>query len=149
MSHDAVTVPRPDPPVRAPTRPRGHRTRAALRGVVTGHALAICGQPVLAGLLLSGHYEALDLHALGADVTFYLGLLQLAVAVGVALRCRRWWPLAVTVLIAAGETGQYVAGLAGALDLHIPLGVALVATCAVLVVAVWRPGSCGVPERRR
>lgn len=91
--------------------------------------------------MLTGHYDALGLHATGADLVFYLGLAQVLVAVVVGVSGGARWPIVGTVLIAVGETGQYFAGLAGALDLHLPLGVALVAGTVVLVVALWRTGA--------
>lgn len=120
-----------------PARPRGRRARGGLRTLATTHAIAIFAQPVLAGMLLSGHYAALSVHAVVADVVYYVGLAQLAAAITFGTRTRTWWPTAVAALITAGETGQYLAGLAGALDLHLPLGVALVAATAVFVVALW------------
>lgn len=132
------------------TRGRGRRwPRRVLLGLATAHVVAIFAQPTLAGMLLVGHYDALSWHAVGADVVFYLGLAQLVAALLVWARGGPRWPAAVAALIAAGETGQYFAGLAGALDLHVPLGVALVATTVVFVVALWRPGTVGAHAAAR
>ncbi|MEU6718711.1 hypothetical protein ABZ897_45215 [Nonomuraea sp. NPDC046802] len=70
--------------------------------------------------------------------------LQVIVAVVVWVRLRRAWPFVVTVAVVAAETVQYVAGLDGALWLHLPLGVMIVAGLVVLFIAVWRR-----PLRRR
>lgn len=111
-----------------------------VRWFVTGHAVAIFAQPVFAGSYLFGDYDMLALHALGADVVFYIGLAQL---VPTALLWRRTgvrWPFWASLVLAIGESGQYFAGVAGALDLHVPLGVALVTLASIMVFAIWRTG---------
>ncbi|MEV6987084.1 hypothetical protein AB0M95_38315 [Sphaerisporangium sp. NPDC051017] len=48
-----------------------HRTRLSgwvLRAIVSAHMAAIAGQPVFAGVYLSGDYDGLRRHAAGADV---------------------------------------------------------------------------------
>lgn len=127
----------------APTRPRSRRDRIgapALRVLqVFGslHAALIFGQPVFAGMYLHGDYDMLGLHAAGADAVTYVAYTQILIAALVWWSARRWWPLAASVALAIGETVQYVAGMAGALDLHIPLGVALVTGATILTVALW------------
>ncbi|MET9658068.1 hypothetical protein [Streptomyces sp. NPDC006510] len=116
---------------------------------MTVHTVAAFGQPVFAGVYLTGEIGGLDWHARGADIMFSLGLLQAAVGVAASARMRRLWPIAVSVLIVAAETGQYVAGLSGLLWVHLPLGVMIIAALAVLSAAVWvRPlPNRAVPER--
>lgn len=114
------------------------KTRRVVRGFVTVHAIAIFGQPVFAGRYLTGDYAMLALHRSGADLVFALGLAQL---VPTALLWRYGgprWPFWASLLLVLGETAQYFAGLAGALDLHIPLGVALVTLAVVILIAIWR-----------
>ncbi|MBO1334394.1 hypothetical protein [Streptomyces sp. VRA16 Mangrove soil] len=108
-----------------------------LRLAVTVHTAVAFGQPAFAGAYLSGDIGGLDWHARGADVTFSLGIVQAVIGVVAARRSRRWWPAVASVLILIAESGQYAAGLAGALWLHIPLGVALLAGLTVLCVTVW------------
>lgn len=122
---------------------RTGRALTVLRAVVALHALAIAGQPVFAGLYLTGDYDMLAWHAAGADAAFYLGIVQLVVAVVLAALGGRRWPAAVALLVAAAETVQYFAGLAGELGLHVPLGVALVAGTVLLVAAVCGPAAAG------
>jgi hypothetical protein len=110
----------------------------ATRSSSAAHLVAIAGQPVFAGVYLSGDYDGLRLHGTGADVVTSLGYLQLVVAVVVRVRLRRAWPLLATTAVAGAETVQYFAGLDGALWLHLPLGVLTVAALVVLVVALWR-----------
>ena len=107
--------------------------------VVTGvHVVAIAGQPVFAGVYLSGDYDGLRLHAAGADLVTSIACAQLIVAVVVWVRLRRVWPFLATTAVAAAETVQYFAGLDGALWLHLPLGVLTIAGLVVLAVGVWR-----------
>ncbi|WP_181019087.1 hypothetical protein [Streptomyces roseicoloratus] len=109
----------------------------AWRAAVTTHGVAVYGQPVFAGVYLSGDFDGLGMHATGADVVTSLCLVQLIVAVGVWVRLRRAWPFLVTLALAAAETVQYFAGTAGALWLHIPLGVFTVAAATLLFAAAW------------
>jgi hypothetical protein len=109
-----------------------------MRGFVTVHAVAIFAQPVFAGRYLIGDYDMLALHALGANVVFFLGLAQLVPAVLLWRRSGTSWPFWASLVLVLGETGQYFAGLAGALDLHVPLGVALVSLAAIMLVGIWR-----------
>jgi hypothetical protein len=115
-----------------------------LRAVTTAHVVAIAGQPVFAGVYLSGDYDGLRLHAAGADVVSSVAYLQVIVTIVVWARLRTAWPFFVTVPLVAAETVQYFAGLDGALWLHLPLGVLTIAALVVLVVAGWRQ-----PLRRR
>jgi len=114
------------------------KTSWTLRAVASLHLVAIAGQPVFAGVYLSGDYDGLRLHATGADVVTSLGYVQLIVAIVVWVRLRRAWPFLATAAVAAAETVQYFAGLDGALWLHLPLGVLTVAGLVTLVVALWR-----------
>ncbi|MET7281143.1 hypothetical protein ABZS29_23095 [Kribbella sp. NPDC005582] len=116
------------------TRPAGW----VLRALVSAHTVAIFGQPVFAGVYLSGDYEGLRLHATGADVVTSLGYLQL-IAAGVAwARLRRPALFLTTLALVTAETVQYFAGRDGALWLHLPLGVATIAGVVVQFVSVWR-----------
>ncbi|MGW7684060.1 hypothetical protein ACWGID_25185 [Kribbella sp. NPDC054772] len=109
-----------------------------LRSVVSAHLVAICAQPVFAGVYLSGDFDGLRLHAAGADVVTSIGYLQVIVAVVVWVRLRQVWPFVASLAVVAAETVQYFAGMDGALWLHIPLGVITVAAVVLLFVSVWR-----------
>ncbi|MDA3624462.1 hypothetical protein OU415_03370 [Saccharopolyspora sp. WRP15-2] len=130
-------------------RNRARPVLLTLRAIASAHAIAIFGQPVFAGVLLSGDYDMLHVHAVGADVVYYLGLAQLAAALVLWARRGPRWPSAAAALIVLGETGQYFAGLLGALGVHFPLGVALIALSTVSLVALWRPSALGAPEVAR
>ncbi|WP_433427586.1 hypothetical protein [Nonomuraea sp. CA-141351] len=117
-----------------------HRTRATgwvFRAIVSAHVVAIVGQPVFAGVYLTGDFDSLRWHALGADVVTSIGYLQMLAAIVVWVRLRQAWPFLATMAVVAAETVQYVAGLEGALWLHIPLGVMTVAALVVQFIAVW------------
>ncbi|MFG6200668.1 hypothetical protein [Nonomuraea sp. JJY05] len=109
-----------------------------LRAVVSAHTAAIVGQPVFAGVYLTGDFDSLRWHAIGADVVTSIGYLQVIAAIVVWVRLRQVWPVVATTAVVAAETVQYFAGLDGALWLHIPLGVMTVAALVVLFIAVWR-----------
>jgi hypothetical protein len=118
-----------------------HRTTPTgwvFRAVVSAHVVAITGQPVFAGVYLTGDFDGLRWHAVGADVLTSIGYLQLLVAVTVWVRLRRVWPFLATTAVVAAETVQYFAGLDGALWLHIPLGVITVAAVVLQFTAAWR-----------
>lgn len=118
--------------------PRTTPTGWLLRAVVSAHAVAIAGQPVFAGVYLTGDYTGLRLHAAGADVVTSIGCLQAIVAIAVWIRLRQAWPFLATAAVVAAETAQYFAGLDGALWLHLPLGVTTVVAVVVQFIDVWR-----------
>ena len=118
--------------------PGRHKSWWVLRAVVSAHAAAIVGQPVFAGVFLSGDYDALRWHTVGANVVTSLGYVQLIAAIVVWVRLRQAWPFAATLALVAAETVQYFAGMDGALWLHFPLGVLTIVALAVLFIAVWR-----------
>ncbi|MBB5958499.1 hypothetical protein FHS29_005107 [Saccharothrix tamanrassetensis] len=130
-----------DAGAKAPPRLRGRAVLGVVRGFVTVHAVAIFAQPVLAGRYLIGDYDMLALHASGADLVSYLALAQLVPAALLWRRGGPRWPFWASVLSVLGVTGQYFAGLAGALDLHVPLGVVLVALAWIMLFGIWRTGA--------
>ncbi|HEY3556256.1 MAG TPA: hypothetical protein VGL05_02265 [Kribbella sp.] len=109
-----------------------------LRGLVTAHLVVIFGQPVFAGVYLSGDFDGLRLHAVGADIVTSIGYLQVIAAVVVWVRLRQVWPFVASLGVVVAETVQYFAGQDGALWLHIPLGVITVAAVVMMFVALWR-----------
>ncbi|MEU7900787.1 hypothetical protein AB0B45_49175 [Nonomuraea sp. NPDC049152] len=129
-----------------------HRTTPTgwtLRAVVSAHVVAIVGQPVFAGAYLTGDFDSLRWHAVGADVVTSIGYLQVIVAIVVWIRLRQVWPFLATMAVVAAETVQYFAGLDGALWLHIPLGVMTVVALVVLFIAVWRQPLLRRPREAR
>jgi hypothetical protein len=108
-----------------------------LRAVVSVHVVAVIGQPVFAGVYMSGDFDGLLMHSTGADVVTSVGYAQLIAGIAVWVRSRRSWPFWATAGVVAAETVQYFAGLWGALWLHFPLGVATVVALVVLFIAIW------------
>jgi hypothetical protein len=107
----------------------------ALRVTAGVHAVAICTQPVLAGLYLNGSPSGLRMHEpIGLGIVI-LGLIQLLVATIWWRSGGRWTVPAVSLLITAGEVVQTSMGYSRQLAIHIPLGIALVA--GTLAFAVW------------
>jgi len=106
-----------------------------LRLVAGLHAVAICLQPVLAGVYLNGAGSALRMHE-------PIGLSLVGIGVAQLLIATAWWrtggravaPL-VTLLLLAGEVLQVAMGYSRQLAVHIPLGIALVA--GTIAFAVW------------
>ncbi|GLY66781.1 hypothetical protein [Amycolatopsis taiwanensis] len=117
-----------------------HRTRPSgwvLRAVISAHVVAIFGQPVFAGVFLSGDYDGLRWHAAGANVVTSIGYIQLIAAIVVWVRLRQVWVFLATFAVVTAETVQYFAGLEGALWLHLPLGVITIAALVVQFIDVW------------
>jgi hypothetical protein len=117
----------------------GRGSYGVLRWLVTAHAVVIFVLPVLAGRYLVGDAGMLAGHRLAADVGTVVGLAQLVAAAVVWWRAGARWPLLASLPLVAGEAGQYAVGVSGALDLHVPLGVALAGYVTALALLVWRP----------
>ncbi|GAA5039374.1 hypothetical protein [Actinopolymorpha pittospori] len=109
-----------------------------MRALVSAHVVAILGQPVFAGVYLSGDFDGLRWHAAGANVVTSIGYLQVIAAIVVWVRSRQAWPFLATLVLVVAETVQYLAGMDGALWLHLPLGVLTIVGLVVLFIAVWR-----------
>ncbi|WP_433220845.1 hypothetical protein [Microtetraspora malaysiensis] len=125
-------------PARTEAAHRTSLTEWILRALVSAHVVAILGQPVFAGVYLSGDYDGLGWHAAGANAVTSLGYLQVVAAIAVWIRLRQAGPFLATMAVVAAETVQYFAGMSGALWLHIPLGVMTVVAVVVQFIAVWR-----------
>ncbi|HWD63328.1 MAG TPA: hypothetical protein VG369_12580 [Humibacter sp.] len=122
-------------------RASGTRTWASgwvFRVVVTLHLLAVIAQPVFAGVYLSGDFDALGWHEMGANIVTGFGYAQLIVAIVAFVRLRVRWALPMSIGVAVAETLQYYVGEHGPLWLHIPLGVAIVVALVMQFVTVWR-----------
>jgi hypothetical protein len=131
---------------------RARRTGAAFRAVATVHALAVFGQPILAGRFMNGDTAMLELHGDNAVVVGVLGIVQLIVAI-LCWRIARggsWpcsWPVPLCVGLALAEPLQIFFGFNRVIGLHVPLGVAIVATTVVLLISVWtRPRAVGAGD---
>ncbi|HWD78227.1 MAG TPA: hypothetical protein VG497_05085 [Kribbella sp.] len=109
-----------------------------LRVVAGLHALAICLQPVFAGVYLNGSPAGMRMHEPTGLVLVALGAVQLLAATFWWRKGGRWTAPAVSLLIVAGEVFQVAMGYSRQLAIHIPLGVALVASAVAFAFWVTR-----------
>jgi hypothetical protein len=127
------------------TRPVVSRPRLSLwllRVMFTVHLVAVLGQPVLAGMYLAGDVDAIVTHGTIGSLLAPINLLVIAAALVYALggRGRLWMiPVAVVMFLAVGF--QIGAGYSRELELHVPLGVAIVTTSMLLAIWVWSPSA--------
>jgi hypothetical protein len=114
------------------------------RTVVTVEAVLALGQAVLAGRFLSGHYDALALHAANARATAITAIVQTGAAILVWRPGRGpAWPVFASAALFGAEAAQIALGYARVLTVHVPLGVSIIASVGLLLVWAWRP----VPHR--
>lgn len=99
------------------------------------HAVAICLQPVFAGIYLNGSPGGMRMHEPTGLVIVFLGFTQLLIATIWWRTGGRWQAAAVSVLIMVGEVVQVSMGYSRQLAIHIPLGIALVA--GAVAAALW------------
>ncbi|WP_433275652.1 hypothetical protein ACQPZA_31145 [Pseudonocardia xinjiangensis] len=117
--------------------------------MITVHALAVLAQPVLAGLFLTGDVDAIGVHGLIGSLLILAAMVVIAVALAYVLGGRgRLWILPVAVLLFLADAFQVTAGYARQLELHIPLGVAIVVVSVLLAAWAWTP-SAARPRSRR
>ncbi|TWD79327.1 hypothetical protein FB561_0384 [Kribbella amoyensis] len=109
-----------------------------LRVVAAAHVAAVFLQPVLAGVYLNGSGTAIRMHEPTGFVVAMLGLAQILAAVV-------WWrsggrfaavPAATLILLAVGF--QLGMGYSRQLAVHIPLGIAIVASSIAFTLFVFR-----------
>ncbi|MBN9108432.1 MAG: hypothetical protein J0I34_06590 [Pseudonocardia sp.] len=144
MDTVAPAPPEPDAPPRGP-----HVTLWLVRIVVTLHLLAVLCQPILAGLFLTGDVEAIEIHGLVGSIVGLLTIGTIAVAIAYVTGGRgRLWVLPVAVVLFLVEGFQIGIGYARTLQVHIPLGVAIVVTSVLLAIWAWSP-SATRPRRSR
>jgi hypothetical protein len=112
------------------------KTLLLLRLMIVLHAVLAFLQPVLAGTYLSGTASANVVHDVGGDVIALIGMVQLVAAVLYWRPGRgRGWPAWVAGGLMLADTAQIGVGYSRLLYVHIPLGVAIVATS--LIFAMW------------
>lgn len=132
---------------RAPAPPGPRLTLWLLRTLAVLFLLAVLAQPVLAGLYLSGDWDALGVHRANATIVHFLSLFLMlsGLAYWLAGRGRGRVALATAVLFVAVGL-QIGFGYARELGLHIPLGVAVVT--ATVLFTIWVCGRGGRRTRR-
>ena len=111
----------------------------AFRIPMTLAAVMLFNQSVQAGEFMSGRFEFLEFHRLGATAAEILVLLALIGAGWARFRHRyTWWPVGVTALLLVAIQLQEWAGEERVLSVHIPLGVAIIVSAIGLTVWAWR-----------
>jgi hypothetical protein len=129
------------PPAAAPTR-RPRVSLWTLRFLLTGHLVAVLAQPVLAGRYLTGDVDAIKVHGLVGSLLSLVAMTLIAGAIAYVLGGRgRLWVLPVTVLLFLAEGFQIGMGYSRQLQLHVPLGVAIVVAAVLLAAWVWTPSA--------
>lgn len=126
-------------PAEAERRPR--IALALLRVVITAHLVMVLAQPVLAGLFLTGNVDAITVHGAVGSALAAVEMALIATTVAYVARRGRLWvlPVAVVLFFAAGL--QIGMGYARVLQIHIPLGVAIVTASVLLAIWVWSPSA--------
>jgi hypothetical protein len=120
-----------------------------LRFLLTGHLVAVLAQPVLAGRYLTGDVDAIKAHGLVGSLLSLVAMTLVAGAVAYVLGGRgQLWVLPVAVLVFLAEGFQIGMGYSRQLQVHVPLGVAIVVTAVLLAAWVWTP-SAARPRGRR
>jgi hypothetical protein len=96
-------------------------------------------QPVLAGQYLSGHFDALSLHAMIGEAIAWIALIQaLAAAICWFNGSLHLWALAAFFSIFALDGLQIHVGHTKSLSIHIPLGASLLTISFATTVWLWR-----------
>ncbi|MGH3908431.1 MAG: hypothetical protein ACRDTE_30230 [Pseudonocardiaceae bacterium] len=123
----------------APPGPR--LTLWLLRSLTLLLLLAVLTQPVLAGLYLSGEWDALGLHSANAVLVESLSFFLVIAALVYWLAGRGRGRVALTsALLFVAVVMQAGFGYARQLGLHIPLGVAVVTGTVLFTIWVCRRG---------
>jgi hypothetical protein len=117
------------------------KSLAVLRVVAVVHAVALCLQPVLAGVYLNGSGTAVRIHE-------PIGLAVVFLCLGQLLIATIWWrtggralAAGLTAAMLAGEVLQVAMGYTRNLLLHIPVGITLVGTGVAVAVWLCRPAA--------
>ncbi|GEL19801.1 hypothetical protein [Pseudonocardia asaccharolytica] len=132
----------PAPPAPAVPARRLRASLWALRALLTVQLFAVLALPVLAGLFLTGDVDAITGHGLIGGLLPLLGLLVIGGALAYVLGGRgRLWVLPAAVVLFLAEGLQVGMGYARTLQVHIPLGAAVVTTVVLLAIWVWSPSA--------
>ncbi len=124
-------------------------TLRSLRAVATLHLAAVLGQPVLAGMFLTGDVDAIDLHATIGSTLAAIGLLVIGAALAYVLVGRGpIWLLPAAVLLFLADGFQIGMGYERALEVHIPLGVVIVVGAVLLTGWLWSPAAARTGDAR-
>jgi hypothetical protein len=109
--------------------------------VTTFHLVMVLAQPVLAGLFLTGDVDAITMHGTIGSALAAVSLVLIGLTLVYVLRRGRLWVLPVTIALFLAVGLQIGLGFARALQIHVPLGVAIVTASVLLAVWVWSPSA--------
>lgn len=136
-THEVTTE--PSGPIDDGVTKTGRWSALTYRVLIAVVAVMLFNQAILAGQFMSGTFEALEFHRLGASAAGAVSLLA-AIAAGVARFKKRYplWPALTTLLLFVAIQVQEFAGEQRMLAIHIPLGVLVIMLSAWLTVWAWR-----------
>ncbi|WP_219413090.1 hypothetical protein [Pseudonocardia nigra] len=113
-----------------------------LRLVITVHLGAVLAQPVLAGMFLTGDVDAIAAHGLIGSLLALVAMFVIAATLAYVVGGRgRVWVVPVAVLLFLADGFQIGMGYARQLQLHVPLGVAIVTASVLLAIWAWSPSA--------
>ena len=112
-----------------------------LRATATAHLVLALVQPVLAGLFLTGSVDAIKVHGVLGSVLAVAGQALIASAIAYVVARGRLWVIPAMVVLFLAVGLQIGMGYARVLQLHVPLGVAIVTISALLTIWVWTPSA--------
>jgi hypothetical protein len=117
--------------------------------LLTGHLVAVLAQPLLAGRYLTGDVDAMKAHGLIGSLLALAAMAFIVCALAYVAGGRgQLWVLPVSVLVFLAEGFQIGMGYSRQLELHVPLGVAIVVAAVLLAAWVWTP-SAARPRGKR
>lgn len=123
-------------------RRRPRATLWLLRIVVTVHFAAVLFQPVLAGMFLTGDVDAIVAHGTIGSLLAAVDIVVIGATLLYVLGGRgRLWILPVSVVLFLAVGLQIGMGYSRQLQLHVPLGVAIVVGSVLVVAWVWSPSA--------
>lgn len=112
-----------------------------LRIAATVHLVLALAQPVLAGLFLTGSVDAIKVHGVLGSVLAVAGQALIAAAIAYVVARGRLWVIPAMVVLFLAVGLQIGMGYARVLQLHVPLGVAIVTVSVLLAIWVWTPSA--------
>jgi hypothetical protein len=112
-----------------------------LRVVAPVYLVLALAQPVLAGLFLTGSVDAIKAHGIVGTAMAPTGLVLIGSSIAYVIARGRLWviPAMVALFLATGL--QIGMGYSRELQLHVPLGVAVVTASVLLAIWVWTPAA--------
>ena len=114
----------------------GHAAAAALKAVLTLHALGVLMQAALAGQFLSGADNAVPIHEVTGWIVAALGLFQIVLAI--LSRAAPLWFVIASVGTFLGEALQVGTGYGRFLGVHIPLSILIFGLIVWQTIWVYR-----------